>query len=126
MKQGKYAVKLSYIAIIIIISHSLLFQDFWKSWKKNETQFVWDVNTYYSYLPAAFVHNDLTFSYINKDWTIVAPNGAKVPKGTCGMAIMYAPFFLIGHKIAINSQEPLTGFSQPYSEMVHYGSLIYA
>ena len=104
----------------------MLFKDFWKSWKQNETQFVWDVNNYYAYLPGAFIHKDLTFSYNHPYWMTTAPNGAKVQKGTCGMSIMYLPFFLIGHKIAINTNVPQDGYSGPYSEMIHYGTLIYA
>ncbi len=124
--KNKYALKFSYIAIILIVSHSLLFNDFWKSWKHNETQFVWDVGNYYSYLPATFIHHDLKFNYPHSYWLITAPNGAKVQKGTCGMAIMYMPFFLIGHKIAINTKVPLDGFSGPYSDMIRYGTIFYS
>jgi hypothetical protein len=124
--KNKYAVKLSVIALLVITIHSLTFNNFWKSWKGNETQFVWDVNNYYSYLPGTFLHQDLTFSYPNNYWLIEAPNGGKVEKGTCGMAIMYMPFFLIGHKIAINTHVPLDGYSGPYSEMVHYGTFFYS
>lgn len=123
---NKYALKFSYIAIIVIVSHSILFKDFWKSWKSNETQFVWDVDNYYSYLPATVIHHDLTFQYTTKYWYTMAPNGARVAKGTCGMAIMYAPWFFLGHKIAINTHVPQDGYSGPYNEMIHYGTIFYS
>jgi hypothetical protein len=106
-----------------------VFKDFWKSWKEDETQFVWDVNNYYSFLPAAIIHQDLTFagqSPPHPYWLIPTPNGKKVQKGTCGMSIMYLPFFLIGHKIAINTHVPADGFSGPYSYMLHYGTFFYS
>jgi hypothetical protein len=105
-----------------------VFKDFWKSWKHTETQFIWDVNNYYSYLPAVILHQDLTFNYPhpNPYWLLKAPNGAGVQKGTCGMAVMYLPFFLIGHKIAINTGVPTDGYSGPYSDMVHYGTFFYS
>ncbi len=120
-------IKVSYLALIVITVYCLLFNDYWKSWKYGETPFVHDVDQYYSYLPATFIHHDLTFSYPhNRYWLIKAPNGALVPKGTCGMAIMYMPFFLLGHKVAFNSGDTLDGYSTGYGDCVHYGSIFYA
>ncbi len=126
---NKPRIKLSLIAIIIIAVHSLMFQDYWKSWKSDQTQFVYDVNHYYSYLPGTFIHKDLRFNYPNTFLMSTAPDGSNVQRGTCGMAIMYLPWFLLGHKIAINtnnSNAVLDGYSKPYSQMVHYGTLFYS
>lgn len=126
IEKKKYSLKFSYIAIILIVSHSFLFKDYWASWDEKGNQFVWDVDNYYSYLPGTFIHHDLTFSYPNKYGMTVAPNGNKVQKGTCGMAIMYMPFFLIGHKIAINTHANIDGYSDSYCYMNHYGTLFYS
>ncbi len=120
-------IKTSYIALIIIMVYSLVFNEYWKSWKKNETPFVHDVDQYYSYLPAAFIHHDLSFKYPHHGyWLTKAPNGAMVAKGTCGMALMYMPFFFLGHKVAINSGDDLDGYSDGYKTCIHFGSLFYS
>jgi hypothetical protein len=113
--------------LIFIFVFMLLSQNFWRFWNsdKGETPFQWDVDQYYSYLPATFIHHDLSFKYTPRYWLTIAPNGNMVEKMTCGMAFMYSPFFLLGHKIAINQNSPQTGYSEPYGTCVHYGSLFY-
>jgi len=113
--------------LIFVFVFMLLTQNLWRFWdiNKGETPFRWDMDQYYSYLPATFIHHDLTFKYTNQYWLNAAPNGNTVEKMTCGMAFMYSPFFLLGHKIAINKHSPLTGYSEPYATCVHYGTLFY-
>jgi hypothetical protein len=107
-----------------------MFKDFWRNWKEEETPFKWEVNTYYSYLPAAFIHHDLLLNYEEaqkRNYLFeLAPNGNKVIKYTCGMSVMYMPWFFIGHKIATNTHVPQDGYSGPYGDMVHYGTLFYS
>ena len=63
----------------------------------------WDVIVYYEYLTAAFVFNDLTFSFIDDlpddfdgdIWLENGPDGERFPKTTIGVAIMLMPFYLI-------------------------------
>ena len=113
--------------LIFIFVYMIFFQNYWRFWNsdKGETPFVSDVDQYYSYLPATFIYHDLDFSYSNRYWLTTAPNGNVVAKGTYGMAFLYSPFFLLGHKIAINQNSPLNGYSEPYGTCVHYGSLFY-
>jgi hypothetical protein len=113
--------------IIFICVYMLFFQNYWRWWNsdKGQTPFEWDVDQYYSYLPGAFIHHDLDFTYTKRYWLMDTPNGKSVPKVTYGMALMYSPFFFMGHKIAINQHSPLDGYSEPYSTMVHFGSLLY-
>ena len=105
----------------------VFFQNYFRFWNsdKGETPFQWDADQYYSYLPATFIYQDLDFKYTNRYWLIPTPTGKSIPKMTCGVAIMMTPFFLLGHKIAINQNSPLDGYSEPYGTCVHYGSLFY-
>jgi hypothetical protein len=117
------ASKVGYIFIILFMVSSY---NLWRTWLGHgKTPFYSDVNVYYSYLPALFVHNDLTFSFPNEYWTVKAENGNTVMKSSMGMAYMYMPFFLIGHSIALVTGEAATGYSQPYAWSVYYGTLIY-
>ena len=112
--------------LIFILTYMLFFQGYWKYWKEYENPFNSDVAQYYSYLPLTIIHGDMDMVKHNHGyWPIKAPNGAKVPKVTYGMALMYSPFFLLGHKIAINQNSPQDGFSEPYATCVHYGTLLY-
>lgn len=112
--------------LLFILVYILFFQDYWKTWHNdNETPFQYDVDQYYSYLPATFIHHDLDFKFPNQYWLANTPNGHRVPKMTYGMAFMYSPFFALGYKIALNEHEALDGYSSPFKICVHYGSLFY-
>ncbi len=100
----------------------------------------WDVKGYYLYLPALFIYDDLSISHI--DWvkdiqekyqttsTLYMLNrtesGDHVIKYTSGLAILYAPFFLVGHVIAsLHSDFPADGFSLPYQYALSLGVFLY-
>lgn len=88
--------------------------------------FIYDVNNYYSYLPAAFVHHDLGFSFPNNYWMPESPiTGNKIAKGTMGMSILYSPFFGIGYLHAAISGDKLDGYSPPFDFWIHFGTLFY-
>jgi hypothetical protein len=38
---------------------------------------------------------------------------------------MYAPFFALGYKVAINQDSPRTGFSEPFATCIRWGSIFY-
>ncbi len=121
----KSGIKPSILVLLFAVIFSLSTYEYWQTWKRGQgTPFVWDVEMYYSYLPAALLQHDLSFSQ-SKVPMQTMPNGNRNPKYTCGMAIMYAPFFLMGHKIAINQHSPLDGWSEPYATMIHFGSIFY-
>jgi hypothetical protein len=98
----------------------------WRDWRGGRSQFISDVDQYYSYLPAVFVHHDLKFNFPNSYWLVTAPNGQGVAKGTMGMSLLYSPFFLIAHGIAKVFDYPADGYSKPYVWSVYYGTLIYS
>jgi len=95
----------------------------------------WDVTSYYAYLPAIFIHNDLSLGFIEGReqyysnnqmfWPETSPNGAKIIKTTMGMSILYAPFFAIGHLEAILTNQSTDGFSIPYHKWIHLSALFY-
>jgi hypothetical protein len=105
-----------------------------KRWK-NLTTISYDVVSYYAYLPALFVHNDLTLQFVNTDgidyrgksqfWPIEIENGSLVIKTTMGLSFLYLPFFLIAHGIAWIYGFPTDGFSYPYHKYIHLSGVIY-
>lgn len=101
--------------------------------------FGWDSFGYHLYLPAVFVHNDpfvhdvgwveeARASY-NASGTLyqlsTMPDGTRVPKYSIGLALLWAPWFLIGHAFAHITGAPADGYSAPYQLAVHVGMLLY-
>ncbi len=118
-------IKPTVLVLLFTVVFSFFTFEYWPTWQRGKsTPFTWDVELYYSYLPATFIHHDLSFSYPNH-FPMAVENGHKIPKYTCGMAIMYMPFFFLGHKVAINQHSPTDGFSEPYATCIHAGSIFY-
>ncbi len=93
-----------------------------------------DVVAYYTYLPAAFVKKDLTFSFLDRGetseedlyWVLENEEGEKVVKMSMGMSLMYAPFFGMAHGYASSSsQYKADGFSTPYEFFINLSSVFY-
>ncbi|MCW3085019.1 MAG: hypothetical protein JWP12_2385 [Bacteroidetes bacterium] len=85
---------------------------------------------YYSYIPATFICGDISLEFKNGEcygryWPKIAPNGGKVIKMSMGMAIVYTPFFLIGHATAYFLNESMTGYTPTYQRALALGSLFY-
>lgn len=101
----------------------------WKIHQEYPYQFTYrnDVNQYYCYLPALFVYKDLSFKFKNDRlyWLTEDENWIALPKMTMGMSLMYSPFFLIGHGVAMISDYPPDGYSLPYSISIRIGTYIY-
>ena len=53
-------------------------------------------------------------------------DGQFVMKYPIGMAILYLPFFFIGHLFALLSDYPADGFSWPYQFAISMGGIVYA
>ena len=96
MKKDSF-VRLTLIAIILIQIVVILNIRPWKNAEKQNALINWDVTSYYSYLPAVFVHQDLKFNFLKNStinyaekhqfWPETAPNGNKVIKTTMGIKI---------------------------------------
>ena len=102
------------------------------TWGKNEI-IKNDVISYYAYLPAAFIFDDLTFEFTKNIapnsgvtiWVAEAPNGKLLPRMTMGMAILWMPFFTAAHTLAKLSGESTLGYSWPYSLSIFVATLFY-
>lgn len=109
MKIKKIATSnLSAFAITISILF-VLYSDFQQSlWENPNYVIVSDVVSYYAYLPAIFIYNDVSLSFIDKDpvkfkdkfWPKKTPTGGKVIVYSSGMALLYTPFFIMAHFLA--------------------------
>jgi hypothetical protein len=98
----------------------------------------WDTFGYYLYLPATFIYHDLWhlgfaepmrqkynlagFFYAAR----IGPEGNYVMNYSLGTAILYSPFFFIGHLWAKLFNYPADGFSAPYQYSVFVGGVLYS
>ena len=98
----------------------------------------WDALGYYMYLPAIFIYKDVKklkwFPEIDKEYSVSGgwfyqavklKNGNYVFKYLGGVAIMQAPFFFIGHIVALNTDYKADGFSPPYQYALGFGIVLY-
>lgn len=88
----------------------------------------WDAFGYYLYLPAGLLHQDIAlmdmswfedvFRTYEPSGTVYQINavedGGHAIKYSMGLAILWAPFFALGHLIAQFTGYPADGFSRPY------------
>lgn len=126
---------MSRIALLLIACLSLSTMLINQRWKTIGI-IMWDVSSYYSYLPAYFIQHDLSLDFIDKDPEAfkgyqhgVQPfQHPKVIKTSMGMAVMYAPFFAIGHVWALSSggYHLTDGFSRPYQVCIALSGWFYA
>jgi hypothetical protein len=84
-----------------------------------------DVDQYYSYLVAQFIHHDFTFHFPHHYWLVETPTQQYIPKVTMGLAFLYLPFFTIGNIIAHVFNYETSGYSAPYYWSIHIGSILY-
>ena len=123
--------------IVIIAITFILFnlQKNLKPWNDKNSVIQSDIVSYYAYLPATFLYHDITLSFIDNRldkgspkyifWPEKTKTGKYCIKTTMGMAILYSPFFFIGHLIATQNSTELTGFSWPYEMSLVFVSIIY-
>jgi len=98
-----------------------------------------DAKGYYAYLPAIFIHQDLTFSFVEqaerdyypadgslwKDFLVEQPNGTVVNKCFPGVSIFYLPFFLIAYFLSYLLGFPLDGYSVLFQWSIVVAHLFY-
>jgi len=98
----------------------------------------WDALGYYQYLPAVLIHGDIGrqawLEGIDSTYDLSGgsiyqvtdlPNGNRATKYFCGIALMQAPFFAIGHMAAGLTGAPRDGFSPPYQWAIALSPLFY-
>jgi len=126
-----------FISCFVIIAVAL----WYPKWEKpgTEATLSWDVMGYYLYLPAGLIYKDLEKvafkEEIIKKYNPTAgfyqafkheKSGNYVMKYSIGLAVLYSPFFLLGHAYALISDYPPDGFSLPYQIAISWGSLFIA
>lgn len=93
----------------------------------------WDIISFYGYLPATFIHGDPSLDFLdegiidndNKFWWSPTENGRKIIYMSCGLSIMYAPFFFMAHLLAPVFGEARDGFGSIYQFFLVFGALGY-
>ncbi len=79
-----------------------------------------DVEEYYAYLPVLFLPQNS-----NAIDSAINTNTLKYSKRTIGMAILYSPFFFIADIIAGHGGYDRDGYSAPYQNLIHFGTIFY-
>ena len=122
--------KIKFLLIIIIGIVAIIFS----LQRSNESNiFKYDGASYYSYLPALFIHHDLGFHFAPKleehSHRQIPPGstgtGSCIPKMTMGISILILPFFLTAHLIVEIFGLNADGYSFPYMLAVYVASLFY-
>jgi hypothetical protein len=91
-----------------------------------------DMTSYYAYLPAVFVEQDIALSDPKPRkqefywWTVEAPaKQGRVIRMTMGVGYLHLPFFLIAHSTAEFFGFDADGFNSYYFFWIVFGSLFY-
>lgn len=130
----------SKIALIVCYGIILVYAFSFSKWNAKESQATlsWDVFGYYLYLPAVFIYDDLEeLKFKDEIITKYNPtgdfyqaydhcNGSKIIKYPIGLALLYLPFFLLGHFFAWVFGFDMDGFSLPYQMAISFGSIAWA
>jgi hypothetical protein len=91
------------------------------------------------YLPFIFIYHDIGMQkqdVMNDIFNKYKPsgtfyqaykleNGNRTPNYTIGFAILFLPFFLMGHLAALITGAPADGWSEPYQFAVSNGVMLY-
>lgn len=136
MKKNLYSLLVCILVSVVLIQYRANYSEIKSSRPLIITTY--DALGYYMYLPAIFIYNDVTelkwFPEIDKKYSVTGgwmyqankhKNGNYVFKYFGGVAILQAPFFFIGHTIALNTDYETDGFSPPYQYALGFGMIIY-
>ncbi len=93
----------------------------------------WDIISFYGYLPATFIYGDPSLDFLdegiidndNKFWWSPTEDGRKIIYMSCGLSIMYSPFFFMAHMLAPVFGEARDGFGSIYQFFLVFGALAY-
>lgn len=125
---------------IVVLVLVFLFTAGYRTCKLTPNELSWDVFGYYLPMPATFVHSDPLMK--DDAWArellsqrpeisgtlyqvTQAPDGSPMYFFLFGMALLYLPFFLIGHACAGVLGQPADGFSPAYQVVMALGFLLY-
>lgn len=125
---------LSKFCILIILSVYIFHVFNVKFWNKNRGTISWDIISYYAYLPATFIHHDLSLEFTRENpkywvyriWPEKTPDNKLVIKTTMGLAYLYSPFFFVADFIARHNENFIAdGYSLPYHIALSFSSMLY-
>lgn len=123
--------KYSLYSIVFIFVFILSLSTYFNLWKQNRITL--DAPSYYTYLPATFIHGDLHLKFIDsnpgffkdKIWYYTIENGQRLIKHPMGISVALSPFFFVGHLTAKMIGAEQTGYSMCYQNMLSIGVLFY-
>ncbi len=124
---------LSALTVAFIITFMTLNMLNVKHWKEEQRVIEWDAISYYAYLPATFIYNDLSLSFTDGYdgphkfvfWPENGPDGKYLIKTTMGLSVMWMPFFIAGHITALITGADAGGYSEPYKFFLLVSALFY-
>lgn len=129
--KGKSRLSLLTFWIIMILVISANFK--YRHWENPNRIFYVDVLHYYAYLPAAFIHHDLSLEFLRAEktpenkyfWPRNIPGNKLLILTTMGMSYLYAPFFLAVHYPLKWMGFRAMGFSPPYKIALIISSILW-
>lgn len=102
-------------------------------WNEPKRILINDVLSYYSYLPATFIYQDISLEFKtknpqkfgNKFWAQRSPNGKFVILMSSGLSMLYLPFFVAAHYMAPILGYEADGYTVPYRFALVMSSIFY-
>lgn len=128
---GKNWLSLLTVILLIAFMTGVMLKE--KHWNDDRRVIEWDAISYYAYLPAAFIYNDLSLSYADNYkgphkftvWPDKGPEGKYVIKTSMGLSVLWSPFFLAGHAVALLTGADTGGYSPPYKFFLLVSALFF-
>ncbi|MRR23627.1 glycosyltransferase family 2 protein, partial [bacterium] len=128
---GKSWISLLTVIVLITFMTGVMLDE--KHWKDERRVIEWDAISYYAYLPAAFIYNDLSLSFADNYqgphkfivWPDKGPEGKYVIKTSMGLSMLWSPFFLAGHAAALLTGADASGYSPPYKFFLLVSALFF-
>lgn len=131
-KLSKYG---SLWVILLFFIAGVFIRQPWKGDSLEQKTIYWDVISYYAYLPATFIHGDLSLGFLKKPvvdsnfinlyWPTRLENGNEIIKTTMGWAILNVPAFFLGHTYAKLFGHTQDGFSTPYQVAIAFNNVLF-
>ena len=130
---------LAILLLFVLMVQARLWAPYWDT-RNVQAILTWDALGYYIYLPAHFIYHDLghmafvpemmreyspTGSFYQAFQVPGGPEGALVTKYTCGLAVLWTPFFWLGHWAAGWLGYKQDGFSVPYQVAIAFAGLLF-
>ncbi|MFK5970280.1 MAG: hypothetical protein QM487_09210 [Candidatus Marithrix sp.] len=104
----------------------------YKHWKGEKSVIVNEIKSYYGYLPAAFIYDDIGLEFTRdnmelrrKFWRTETPIGKFVLRTSGGMAMLFLPFFIAAHSVAELVGYEADGYTLPYRLALVISSMFY-